>query len=147
MWGIWLQVVIALSILTTIAFWVISASSTPAGRDSVKIYVAELRSQAAEGQLLAEQALADGVTSTYLRSQASQLQDHTQSVLKGLQSLSVESGLETDKAQAESLGGSLNDDLKRLADSFVGQEEIDRLKNDFAGLFSNLLMLESSLQQ
>ena len=69
-WGNWLTPAILLSAFVGAAFWMAHAEEKPSGRDELKIEVAELRSQAGVGQLLAEQAATGNVTSVFHREQA-----------------------------------------------------------------------------
>ena len=52
-WSVWLQWAILLSALAGAVVWAVGAARAPSGRDELKNEVAELRSQAAAGQLLA----------------------------------------------------------------------------------------------
>src|SRR2546423_11333793 len=81
-WGNWLTPTILLSALIGAAFWIGRAEEKPSGRDELKIEVAELRSQAGVGQLLAEQAATGKVTSLFLRGQASQPQKNVDATPK-----------------------------------------------------------------
>jgi len=145
-WSIWLQAAILLSILSSVAIWIISAREMPSGQDNLRVEVGGLRSQAAEGQFLAEQAMQNKTTAIFLRTQTEQLQKKVQSVLKDLQSMKVESGLETKTAQARKLADRLNTSLYNLANSLDNQQQTDDLKNDLANLFAQLSDLENSLK-
>lgn len=145
-WSIWLQAAVLLSILFSVAIWIISAREMPSGQENLRVEVGGLRSQAAEGQFLAEQAMKNKTTAIFLRTQTEQLQEKVQSVLKDLQSMKVESGLETKTAQARELAASLNTSLSSLAKSFGNQPQTSDLKNDLANLFSQLSDLENGLK-
>lgn len=145
-WSIWLQAAILLSILSCLAIWIISAREMPSGQESLRVEVGGLRSQAAEGQFLAEQAMQNKTTAIFLRTQTEQLQKKVQSVLKDLQSMKVESGLETKTAQARKLADNLNTSLYNLANSLNNQQQTDDLKSALINLFSQLSDLENSLK-
>ena len=145
-WSIWLQAAVLLSVLSSVAIWIISAREMPSGQENLRVEVGGLRSQAAEGLFLAEQAMQNKTTVIFLRTQTEQLQEKVQSVLKDLQSMKVESGLETKTAQARELAASLNTSLYNLANSLGNQQQSNDVKNALAGLFSQLSDLENSLK-
>ena len=146
-WSIWLQAAILVSILIGAAIWIISAKEKASGQESLRIEIAGLRSQAAEGQFLAEQAIQDKATTIFLHTQATQLQKNVQSVLKGLETMKVEPGLEAKTAQAKELAARLNTALLNLTNSFGNQQQTNDVKNELMNLFSQLSDLENSLKQ
>jgi hypothetical protein len=142
----WLQGAILLSILIGVSFWLLSAEEAPSGQEDLKILVAELRSQAAEGRLLTEQASTKNLTTVYLRSQTSQLKKNLDSTIKDLDSLKIELGLEEKTARAKESARKLSADIVGLSDLFDNPQAASALRGDFDGLFSQLLELENGLK-
>jgi hypothetical protein len=145
-WSIWLQGAVLLSILVGAAIWITSAEKSPPRQADLKIVVSELRSQAAVGQLLAEQASARNLTRTYLRAQTNELQQKVESSTKELNSLKVESGLEEKAAKARGLANALTGDLLSLSHSYQNPQAASALPGDFARLSAQLIELENSLK-
>ena len=123
-----------------------SAEKSPAGQVDLKNTVAELRSQAAVSQLLAERAAAGNLTSIYLHAQTFELQKKVGSVIEELNSLKLESGLEEKRAKARELGNALNAGLLSLSNSDQNPQAAGALQGDFAKLFSQLSELEDGLK-
>jgi hypothetical protein len=146
LWSMWLQVAILLSLVIGVMFWIAISKTAPTGKDDLKIAVAELRSHAAEGQLLAEQAMAKHLTSIYLRSHVSKLEEKVEAVIEQLSSVTVDQGLEGTRTRAKELATALNTSLHHLSDSFENQAEANALKNEMGSLFSQLMELENSLK-
>ena len=145
-WGNWLTPAILLSALIGAAFWIGRAEEKPSGRDELKIEVAELRSQAGVGQLLAEQAATGNVTSVFHREQASQLQKNVDAVRKQLDPTRFEPDVRDTSARAGELSARLSEDVRALGGAYGDARAAGALKDEFANLFSQLMSLENSLK-
>jgi hypothetical protein len=145
-WSIWLQGAVLLSILAGATLWIASTEKTPPGQEDLKITVAELRSQAAVGQILAEQAAAKNLTYTYLHTQTSELQEKVGSAIEELDSLKAGSGLEEKASKARGLANALSYDLLSLSNAYQNQQDVSALKGDFADLLAQLIELENGLK-
>jgi len=143
-WSIWLQGAIAVAAILGVVLGLIYARSTPAGRDSLKIEVAELRSQAAEGRLLAEQAAQGALTSRYQRSAVLQLRGKIESTSMKLQSLRVEPGLDQMLVQARQAAAELTNTIGELLNGAPGPTT-GALSRDLASIFGRLMTLETAL--
>src|SRR5947209_11935263 len=109
-WGNWLTLAILLSAFVGAAFWMAGAKEKPSSRDELKIEVAELRSQAGVGQLLAEQAATGNITSVFLKEQASQLQKNVDATRKQLDPSQFEPDVRDASARAGELSARLGED-------------------------------------
>jgi paraquat-inducible protein B len=145
-WGNWLTLAIILSAVIGAAFWIGRAEEKPSGREELKIEVAELRSQAGVGQLLAEQAANGKVTSVFLREQASQLQKNVEAMHKKLDPSQFEPGVRDASARAGELSARLGEDVRALGGAYGNTQAAGALKEEFANLFSQLMSLENSLK-
>ena len=145
-WGNWLTLAILLSAFVGAAFWMAGAEEKPSGREELKIEVAELRSQAGVGQLLSEQAATGKVTSVFLREQASQLQKNVDAARKQLDPSQFEPGVRDTAARAGELSARLGDSVRALSAAYGNPQAAGALKDEFANLFSQLMVLESSLK-
>src|SRR5215216_2563604 len=103
LWSIWLQGAILLTFVAATAFIIIDVRSKPAGKSDLKVVVSQLRSHAAEGQLLAEQAAAQHLTSTYLIAHTRKLQEKAQSLSEELSSIDVDASLEMTRTRGREL--------------------------------------------
>jgi len=145
-WGNWLTLAIFLSAVIGAALWIGRAEEKPSGRDELKIEVAELRSQAGVGQLLAEQAATGNVTSIFHREQASQLQKNVEAARKQLDPSEFEPGVRAAAERAGELSARLGEDVRALGDTYGDAPAAGALKDEFANLFSQLMSLENSLK-
>jgi hypothetical protein len=145
-WGNWLTPTILLSALIGAAFWIGRAEEKPSGRDELKIEVAELRSQAGVGQLLAEQAATGKVTSVFFREQASQLQKNVDAAREKLDSSQFEPDVRDASARAGELSARLGDSVRALGGAYGNTQAAGALRDEFANLFSQLMALENSLK-
>jgi hypothetical protein len=144
---VWLQWAVLLSVLAGVLVWAVGASETPAGRDELKNVVAELRSQAAAGKLLAEQAATGKVTSRYFKAQASELRKNVEAARGQLDPSKFRPELREAAGRAGGLAGRLSEDAGALGGAYGDARAADALKEEFAGLFSQLMSLEEGLKQ
>ena len=145
-WGNGLTLAILLSAVIGAAFWIGRAEEKPSGREELKIEVAELRSQAGVGQLLAEQAANGKVTSVFLREQASQLQKNVEATHKKLDPSQFEPSVRDASSRAGELSARLGENVRALAGAYGDTQAAGALKDEFANLFSQLMSLENSLK-
>lgn len=143
----WLQWAVLLSVLAGAAAWMVGAAKTPADREELKNVVAELRSQAAVGQLLAEQAATGRVTSVYFRAQAAELRKNVEAARGQLDPSKFKPGLRETAARAGEMAGRLSADVGALDGAYGDARAAAALKGEFAGLFSQLMGLEEGLKQ
>ncbi|HZT61036.1 MAG TPA: hypothetical protein VFA21_20695 [Pyrinomonadaceae bacterium] len=144
-WSSWLWMAIALAAVVA-AVWVEALSKQPSGRANLKIEVASLRSQAAVGQLLAEQSAAGNLTSTFVAAQSSQILKNVDSTRARLRPSEFEPALREDVARAGDLSSRLSEDVRALEDAGGDGAKANALKQEFAELVSQLLTLEDSLK-
>jgi hypothetical protein len=146
-WSVWLQWAVLLSLVAGALLWVVGAERAPSGRDELKNGVAELRSQAAVGGLLAEQAATGKVTSAYFKAQASELQKNVEAARRRLDPSGFKPELRETAARAGEMAGRLSDDARALGGAYGDARAAGALKGEFDGLFSQLMSLEESLKQ
>ena len=146
-WSVWLQWAVLLSVLAGALAWVVGASEAPADREELKNVVAELRSQAAVGQLLSEQATTGKVTSPYFRAQASELRKNIEAARKQLDPSKFKPEVREASARALELASRLSEEAGTLGGAYGDARAAGDLKGEFAGLFSQLMGLEESLKQ
>src|SRR2546421_154697 len=141
-WSSWLTLAILLSAAVGAAFWIGRAEEKLSGREKLKIEVAELRSQAGVGQLLAEQAATGKVTSVFFREQASQLQKNVDAAREKLDSSQFEPDVRDASARAGELSARLGDSVRALGGAYGDARAGVALRDEFANLFSQLMSLE-----
>ena len=146
-WSIWLQWAVLLSVLAGALAWAAGASRTPSGREELKNEVAELRSQAAAGQLLAEQAATGKVTSVYFKEQASELRKNVEAARGQLDPSKFRPELREAVARAGDLAGRLSEDVRATEGAYGDGRAAGALREEFAGLFSELMGTEEGLKQ
>jgi hypothetical protein len=147
LWSIWLQVAILLTFVAATAFIIIDVRSKPAGKSDLKIVVSQLRSHAAESQLLVDQAAAQHLTSTYLISHTHKLQEMAQSLSKQLNSIKVDASLDVTRTRVTELATALNNFLGNVPQSSDGHSDATAMKQSFADLVSQLIEVENSLKE
>jgi hypothetical protein len=140
---LWLAVVVA---AVGAAAWVAVTSKKPSGSANLKIEVAALRSQAAVGQLLAEQAAAGNLTSTFLKEQSSQIQKNVEATHKHLEPSEFEPSLREDVTRAGDLSSKLGGDVRALEEAHRDGAKASALKQEFADIFSQLFEIENGLK-
>ncbi|MDT4969439.1 MAG: hypothetical protein QOJ64_4176 [Acidobacteriota bacterium] len=143
----WLQAVILLSLLAGAAIWISGSKPASTNTKALRIQVGELRSQAAEGQFLAELSLAGSLTHNLISIEASTLEEDSRALIQTLLSTDAAAELAQKAAQGKELAGRLNTDLQRLSGSFDKPNELESLRDDFAQILSQLTSLEASLKQ
>lgn len=146
-WSRWLQWAVLLSVAGGAVVWVVGAAEAPADRAELKNAVAELRSQAAVGRLLAEQAATGNVTSRYFKAQASELRKNVEAARAQVAPSKFEPGLRDAAARVSESAGRLSEDAGALGGAYGDARAAGALQEDFAGLFSQLMSLEESLKQ
>ena len=146
-WNVWLQWALLLSVLAGALAWAVGASRTPSGREELKNEVAELRSQAAVGQFLAEQAATGNVTSVYFKAQASELRKNVEAARGQLDPSKFRPELRGEVARASEMAGRLSEDVNSLGGAYGDGRAAGALRDEFAGLFSQLMGMEEGLKQ
>ena len=81
-----------------------------------------LRSQAAEGALLSEDAVSGKATSNYIHEHAVELSEAASQVEATLGAGSTDPSLETERDQLVSLAGKISDDLQRLSEATTDEQ-------------------------
>lgn len=127
--------------------WMVYAEMKPLNRNELKIEVASLRSLAADGRLLGEQTLAGRTTKTFFGTENYLLHDKVATTRQGLDSDSVESGLEGQLSQARQLAAQLQSEYQTFSTSFENQAGLTVEKDRFDLLRAQLKQLEESLKQ
>jgi hypothetical protein len=146
-WSVWSQWAVLVSALAGALVWAVGASRTPSGRDELKNEVAELRAQAAVGQLLAEQAATGNVTSAYFKAQASELRKNVEAARGQLDPAKFRPELREAVARAGDLAGRLSEDVRATEGAYGDGRAAGALREEFAGLFSELMGMEEGLKQ
>lgn len=140
-WSIWLQVAIVALTVGAISVSLIAVEEQPAGKHDLKIAVAQLRSAAAEGQLLAEQTAAQHLTTTYLKSHVQRQQQELSSLTDKLSTMKVGGEIEESRTNATALSRQLND----LMGTLLIAGRVDS-SDSFQKLEASLQDLENSLK-
>ena len=81
-----------------------------------------LRSAAAEGALLAEDAVSGKATSNYIHEHAVELSEAASEIEATLQAASTEPSLEPERGQLDVLAGRISDDLQRLSEASTDEQ-------------------------
>ncbi|MEN3331518.1 MAG: hypothetical protein V7641_883 [Blastocatellia bacterium] len=144
--GRWLQSAVALLIIGGLGFWFTAEVNKPLGAEDLKIAVSELRSHAAEGRLIAEQALSARLTATFFQTQTSMLRDKAGAVVKDLNSTAPRAGLEEELSRVKAFAERISADLASLSSSFDDRQEMSRLQEDLDTVFRQALEMEESLK-
>src|ERR1051325_9128632 len=105
--GKWLQAAVIILIGGGLGFRLVAEINQSLGVTDLMIDVAELRSDAAESRLIAEQALSGRLTATYFQTQLSMLRDGAESITRSLSSAEPQAGLEGSLFQARGVAGRL----------------------------------------
>ena len=140
-WSIWLQVAIVALTVGAISVSLIAVEEQPAGKEDLKIAVAQLRSAAAEAQLLAEQTAAQHLTTTYLTSHVQRQQQELSSLTDELSTMEVSSEIEESRTNATALSRQLNE----LMGTLLVAGRVDS-SDSFQNLEASLQDLENSLK-
>jgi hypothetical protein len=93
-WSTWLEIAILVACLVGATFWIISAKAVTPRQNTIRRELAQMKSQAAIAQILAEQILINSITSTYLNAHILEMQKNMQSILKSLDALGANPGLQ-----------------------------------------------------
>jgi soluble cytochrome b562 len=109
----WLQAVVLLAIVATIAVVLFARLRRPFDQDTLAIRVGQLQSQSAEAALLARNAMADRLAPGFVRQHVQQLADNVGRVEDALQAKPAQPGLERSRASASRLGHALRTTLDR----------------------------------
>ena len=129
-----------------LVFWLVREMNKPLGAASLKIAVSELRSNASEAEVIAEQALSGRLTSTYFQTQTIMLRDNSEAVMKSLGSAEPQAGLEEKLSQARELAERITASFGSLSSSFGDRQEMNRVKGEMENDFRRTLELEESLK-
>jgi hypothetical protein len=146
-WSVWLQWAVLVSVVAGALLWAVAAARGPADRSELKNEVAELRSQAAVAQFLAEQAANGKVTSAYFGAQASELQKNVDAARRQLDPSKFKPELRETASRADGMAGSLGEGVRALAGAYGDARAAGALKGEFDALFSQLMSLEEGLKQ
>jgi hypothetical protein len=144
---LWLQAAVVLLLLGGLVGWLVRVEMKPLGRAELKIEAADLRSYAAAGRLLAEQALTGKTTQAFFQTQTYLLQDKAESATKKLDSVEPKSGLEAQHLQARHLARQVQTALQSLNASVTNPQGMNQAKDELANLFPQLKELEESLKK
>lgn len=109
----WVQGMLLATVVAAVALTLAIRLRRPFDRDTLAIQVAQLQSNAAEGQLLVDNAHADRLAPGFLREHAQQMAEKVSTTNDKLQK-SAQAALEPQKAQAKKLGAALQQALSSL---------------------------------
>src|SRR5215216_3074416 len=138
----WIQAIAIILTIAGCAVWMMRQQKKPLGPEDLKINVAELRSQASEGRLIAEQLIAGKVTSAYLQTETLLLRDETEQAIETLSTYRLESGVEATASQAVEYARQLSADLSSLSYAFNNLQEAERIKQHLETTFASLFEIE-----
>jgi hypothetical protein len=141
------QAVVVILVILGLIAWLVHAETKPLDQNELKIEVGNLRSYAAEGGLLNEQALSASVTQTFFQTQTYLLHEKTESSRSSLDTATVQPGLEEKHWLSRQLTGQLKSALESMSVSFANPEEMNRASSNLKTLSSELKQLEESLKQ
>ena len=140
-----MQVAVLISIAAGASYWLAYAGGSSLDREGVKSSVGELRSQAAAGRLLAEQAGAGNLTRVFLETQSRQSLKNIESEREGLKASSVAPEVIAPSMRASTRARRLGDDYAALPRSCEDPKVAGELAREFGALFSDLKSLEDWL--
>lgn len=146
-WSFWLAWAVLLSVAAGALYFVVRSFEKKSGRDDLKIEVAALRSQAATGQLLSEQAAEGKVTQNFLEEQAAQLHKNVEAARARLRPSDFSPDLRDAVERAGELAASVSEDVAALGGSSADARRAGSLKEEFGGMSSQLMSLEEALKQ
>lgn len=135
----WVQGAILIAVCVAIALAVFARLQRPFDRDTLDIQVSQLRSQAAEAQLLADNALADRLSPGFVREHAQQMSEKVDNV-NGKLHKAAPAELASQLSAARRLGRSLRDALQRLGRDGEAREDygFDRMAQALDALHRQL---------
>lgn len=138
--AVWVQGALLVAVLAAIGITLAIRLHRPFDRDTLAIQVAQLQSNAAEGQLLVDKAHADRLAPGFVRQHAQQMAEKVATTNDKLQKPS-QAALAKQKAQAQALGAALEQALLSL-----GQEGRPPQVSDFGHLADALDALGKQLK-
>jgi hypothetical protein len=142
-----MQGMITILIAGGVIFWAVAEMSKPAGRDNLKVEVADIRSNVSEASKVIEAATAGSLTAKYFQSEIAMLQEKLADTSKTLGSAKPEPGLEEKFAQARRLAESAAAELGGLSSSFGDNPALEGAKAKVAEIFEKAVTMEKDLKQ
>ena len=135
----WVQGAILVAVCAAIALTVYLRVQRPFDRDTLDIQVSELQSQAAEAQLLADNALSDRVAPGFVREHALQMAEKIDAVIGKLHKPAPPE-LASQLAATRRLARALRDALQRLGRDGEAREDygFDRMAQSLAAIHEQL---------
>jgi hypothetical protein len=134
-----LQLLIGLVIIASILFIIFTQAAQPLDAEHLKLIVSQLRSSAAEGNLLSQQNFETGTRQKYLQSQIELMKKDVQKQIQQLKTSNVKQSVARQKEFALKIANELSDELAQLP--MNGKKE----SIEFKALLDELLSLESQL--
>jgi len=98
------------------------ASNGQLGTEALLQGSESLRSAAAEGALLAEDAVSGKATSNYIHEHAVELSEAASQIEATLQAASIDPSLEPERGQLDVLARRISDDLQRLSEASTDEQ-------------------------
>jgi hypothetical protein len=144
-WSKWLWAAIIVAAVAAM-LWAAAVELKPSGRENLRIEVAGLRSRAAVGRLLAEQAATGNLTANFFREHSSQLEKNVDAANARIDPSKFEPELRGDVFKAGELSSRLSADVRALEGAYGDGAKAGALKEEFADIFSQLSALEDSLK-
>ena len=117
----WRWSVLGLGVIMT----VIAAGCGGGGQLGAKALLEQsktLRSEAAEGALLSEDAVSGKATSNYIHEHAVELSEAASQIEATLQAASIDPSLEPERGQLDVLARRISDDLQRLSEASTDEQ-------------------------
>lgn len=136
----WVQGALLIEVIAAVALTLAIRLHRPFDRDNLAIQVAQLRSHAAEAQLLVDNAHADRLAAGFVRQHAQQMADKVGTINDKLQK-PAQTALAAQKMQAQKIGAALQKALSSL-----GQDASPRRASGFGQLADALDALDKQLK-
>jgi hypothetical protein len=141
----WLQILTVLLIVGGSLVFLITAKTKSLDKQSLKIALIELRSQAAQGKLLAEAALDGRTTLTYFGGQLQWLQQKADTNRKELTATKSQPGLENSISKAREVAERVHENLAALSVSYGDRGKLDAIGQTLHELVKEAADLEATL--
>ncbi len=146
-WSSWLALAILLLIVGAGAATFAGSQQSQSDKHSLKNEVSTLKSQAGTGRLVAERALAGGLTRTYVEAQSEQMSKGVEKTIPELTPDRFEPELNAQVMEAADLARRLVGALKSLRGAGEERRAAESARDNLGGLYEELSRLEEGLKE